>query len=232
MIGPIHQDQAYHRFADARSFFGVPNFADVASSLAFVIVGIAGVLLLWRSAAGRFSAPAEWRAYWWFFAAAALAGIGSAYYHLAPDDARLAWDRLPIAVGFMCLLCALITERSRVAPGATLLVVLAILGAASVLYWRAFDDLRPYALVQFGSLAAILVICAWLPARFSQGWMVFAVAGVYALAKWCELRDPAIYQATGGSLSGHTLKHLLSAAAIAWLLWWLMVRQPASPGHG
>jgi len=231
-FGPIHQDQAYHRFADGRVLLGVQNFADVASSFAFVLVGIAGVLLLWRSSAGRFSSSDEWRGYWWFFCAVALAGIGSAYYHLAPDDARLAWDRMPIAVAFMCLLSALLTERLRISHGWTLLATLAVLGAASVVYWRVFDDLRPYALAQFGSLAAILVICAWLPARFSQGWIVFAVAGVYALAKWCELRDPAIYQATGGSLSGHTLKHLLSAAAIAWLLWWLMVRQPASPGHG
>jgi hypothetical protein len=159
MIGPIPQDQAYHRFADTRAFLGVHNFADVASSLAFVLVGLAGVLVLWRGAAGRFSSPDEYRAYWWFFCAVALTGLGSAYYHLAPDDARLTWDRLPIAVGLMCLLGALIIERFRIAPGATLLAVLAILGAASVLYWRAFDDLRPYALVQYGSLAAIVVLC-------------------------------------------------------------------------
>jgi len=232
MIGPIPQDQAYHRFADSRAFLGVHNFADVASSLAFVLVGIAGVFLLWRAGAGRFSSPDEWRAYGWFFCAVALTGLGSAYYHLAPDDARLTWDRLPIAVGFMCLLCALLTERLRLAPGATLLTVLAIAGAASVLYWRAFDDLRPYVLVQFGSLAAIVVLCAWLPSRYSHGWIIFAVAALYVLAKLCELRDPAIYQFTRGSLSGHTLKHLISAAAIAGLLWWLAFRQPTNSGSG
>ena len=232
MIGPISQDQAYHRFADSRAFLGVHNFADVASSLAFVLVGIAGVLVLWRGGAARFSSPDEWRAYGWFFCAVALTGLGSAYYHLAPDDARLTWDRLPIAVGFMCLLCALLTERLRLAPGATLLIVLAIAGAASVLYWRAFDDLRPYVLVQFGSLAAIVVLCAWLPSRYSHGWIIFAVAALYVLAKLCELRDPAIYRFTGGSLSGHTLKHLISAAAIAGLVWWLAFRQPTNSGSG
>ena len=232
MIGPIPQDQAYHRFADTRAFLGIHNFADVASSLAFVLVGVAGVLLLWRGAAGRFSSADEWRAYWWFFCAVALTGIGSAYYHLAPDDARLTWDRLPIAVGFMFLLCALLTERFRLAPGATLLAVLALLGAASVFYWRAFDDLRPYALVQFGSLVAIVVLCALVPSRYSNGWVIFAVAGLYGLAKLCELRDPAIYQFTGGSLSGHTLKHLISAAAIGGLLWWVAIRQAGSAGHG
>ena len=232
MIGPIPQDQAYHRFADGRAFLGVPNFADVSSSLALVLVGGAGIWLFSRGADDRFSGRDEWRAYWWFSCAVVLAGIGSAYYHLAPDDARLAWDRLPIAVAFMCLLSALITERLRIASGWTLLVLLAFLGAASVLYWRAFDDLRPYALVQFGSFAAMLFLCAWYPSRFSQGWAVFVVAALYALAKLCELRDPQIYEATRGLLSGHTLKHLISAAAIAGVLWWVACRQPVSADHG
>ena len=232
MIGPIPQDQAYHRFADVRAFLGIPNFADVSSSLALVLVGVAGICLLSRAADSRSSGPDEWRAYWWFFCAVALAGVGSAYYHLAPDDARLAWDRLPIAVAFMCLLSALISERLRIAPGWTLLAVLAFLGAASVLYWSAFDDLRPYALVQFGSFAAMVVLCAWYPSRYSQGWAIFAVAALYGLAKLCELRDPLIYQLTGGFVSGHTIKHLLSAAAIAGVLWWVTLRQLVSARHG
>ncbi|HSU63884.1 MAG TPA: hypothetical protein VLJ12_08455 [Burkholderiales bacterium] len=231
-FGPIHQDQAYHRFADGRVLLGVQNFADVASSFAFVLVGIAGVLLLWRSSAGRFSSSDEWRGYWWFFCAVALAGIGSAYYHLAPDDARLAWDRMPIAVAFMCLLSALLTERLRISHGRALLAALAVLGAASVVYWRVFDDLRPYALAQFGSLAAIVLLCAWYPSRFSQGWVVFLVTALYGLAKLCELRDPEIYELTRHLLSGHTLKHLISAAAIAVLLWWVTFRQPISTSHG
>lgn len=232
MIGPIPQDQAYHRFADARGLFGLHNFADVSSSFALVLVGLAGVWLLWRAPGSRFSGPDEWRAYSWFFGAVALAGIGSAYYHLSPDDARLAWDRLPIAVAFMCLLAGLLTERLRIWHGGTLLLVLAILGAASVLYWRAFDDLRPYALAQFGSLLAIVILCASVPSRFSQGWVVFAMAALYGLAKLSELRDAQIYELTRHLLSGHTLKHLISAVAIAGLLWWLTVRQPVSAGHG
>jgi len=52
------------------------------------------------------------------------------------------------------------------------------------------------------------------------------------LAKGCEFRDPAIYALTGGTISGHTLKHLVSAVAVAALLWWLAFRQAASAGHG
>ena len=27
MLAPLHQDQAYHRFADSRALLGIPNFA-------------------------------------------------------------------------------------------------------------------------------------------------------------------------------------------------------------
>ena len=96
----------------------------------------------------------------------------------------------------------------------------------------AFDDLRPYVLVQFGSILAIVVLAAWFPSRYSHGWLIFAVAALYALAKWCEFRDPVIYELTGGTVSGHTLKHLLSAVAVGALLWWVRFRQLGSAGHG
>ena len=232
ILEPLHQDQAYHRFADARAFLGVANFADVASSLAFVLVGLAGLMLLSRGTTSRFVTPDEGRAYAWFFCAVAFAGIGSAYYHLAPDDARLAWDRLPIAIAFLWLLGAVMAERLGMASGAGLLTLLGAIGAASVLYWSALDELRPYVLVQFGSLAAIVVLSAWLPSRYSHGWMIFAVAALYGLAKGCEFRDSLIYELTAGTVSGHTLKHLISAAAVAVLLWWLAFRQALSAGHG
>ena len=40
---PIHQDPAYHQFADARAWLGVPNAWNVWSNLPFVIVGLAAL---------------------------------------------------------------------------------------------------------------------------------------------------------------------------------------------
>lgn len=37
-----------------------------------------------------------------YFAGNALAGFGSAYYHLKPDDDRIIWDRLPVFMYFVC----------------------------------------------------------------------------------------------------------------------------------
>ena len=52
-----------------------------------------------------------------FFAGVALTGLGSAYYHWAPDTPRLFWDRLPMTVGFMALLAAIVAERVSVTAG-------------------------------------------------------------------------------------------------------------------
>jgi hypothetical protein len=66
------------------------------------------------------------------FAATALTCCGSGYYHSAPDSPRLAWDRLPMAIGFMGIVAATVSERISAKAGLRLLVPLCMLGAASV----------------------------------------------------------------------------------------------------
>lgn len=214
MIEPIRQDQAYHDFADDRVLLGIPNALDTLSSLAFVLVGVSGLLLLWRlrGRSPRFEYPWETRAWWLLFAAVAATGVGSAYYHQAPNDARLVWDRLPMAVAFMSLLAAVVGERLGPAAGRRLLVPFVLLGVASVAWWAWLGDLWPYVIVQFGSAVALFVIAVLFPSRYTQGRVLYAVLGLYAIAKICELQDRAIYE-LGHWLSGHTLKHLLAALA-------------------
>jgi hypothetical protein len=219
MIGPIRQPQDYHHFADARSALGIDNAADVLSNFAFVVVGVMGLAFLWRSRGSE-----RLHAYWVLFAATALAGVGSAYYHLAPDDARLVWDRIPIALAVMGLVAAVVGERVSVRAGETLLIPLLVVGAASVLYWGMFDDLRLYGLVQFGGLATVLVLAVLFPSRYTKGETIFLAGALYGLAKLCELQDREIYRLTGELISGHTLKHLLAAMALYVLLWALQRR--------
>src|SRR5207244_12895519 len=83
-----------------------------------------------------------------------LTGLGSAWYHAAPDNARLVWDRLPMPLVFMGMLSAVVAERIGVAAGLVLLPVFLASGLASIAYWHASEaagagDLRPYVLVQF-----------------------------------------------------------------------------------
>jgi hypothetical protein len=234
MIGPIQQDPTYHAFADDRAFLGVANVADTLSSLMLLAVGMAGLLLLWRertsSGTGRFLAQEEMLPYWALFACVALTGLGSAYYHLAPSDTRLIWDRLPMAAGFMCLLAAAIAERVSARVAMQLMVPFIALGMASVLYWPAsaafgFEDLRPYYAVQFGSLVAVLSLCAMFPSPYTKGKAIPAAIGVYGIAKLFELNDRQIYE-LGEWVSGHTLKHVTAAAAVYLLLWSLRHRMP------
>jgi hypothetical protein len=219
LIPPIPQDPAYHRLADARSWLGIPNALNVLSNAGFVLVGALGLgFLNHRGAtAPAFRAPGERWPYLVFFAGLFLTGLGSAYYHWAPGNLRLAWDRLPLAITLMGLLDAVIAERIGVRAALRLLGPLVALAALSVGYWalteqRDAGDLRPYALVQFYPLVAIPLMIWLLPARYAGSAGLLAAAGIYALAKVPELADAWILSATR-VVSGHTLKHLLAALA-------------------
>jgi hypothetical protein len=160
-----------------------------------------------------------------------LTGIGSGYYHWEPGDARLAWDRLPLAITLMGLLAATIAERIGVRAGLRLLGPLVAIGAGSVLYWRwtelqGVGDLRLYALVQFFPLVAVPLMLWWLPPRYTRGGDLLAAAATYAAAKGPELLDGRILSATR-VVSGHTLKHLLAALAGYWVVRMLRHRRPA-----
>lgn len=223
---PLAQLQEYHRFADARAIGGIANAADTLSNLAFLVVGALGLAFLQRERAsassGRFASPREIRPYWVFFAGVALTSAGSAWYHLAPDDARLVWDRLPMTIAFMSLIAAVVSERISVRAGDALLWPLVLLGLASVLYWRwsalaGFENLRPYLAVQFGSIAVVLAVSLLYRSRYTHGWVIYALAATYGIAKLAEIYDRSIYEA-GHWLSGHTLKHLAAALGVYLLL--------------
>src|SRR5262245_16388109 len=91
----VSQRASYHEFADQRSWLGIPNFLNVASNLPFVLVGIAGMAFTWRARAGEgnFVDARERWPYFWLFVGVFLTGFGSAYYHWAPDNGSLLWDR-------------------------------------------------------------------------------------------------------------------------------------------
>jgi hypothetical protein len=216
----IPQPQDYFAFADGRTFLGVPNALNVLSNAAFAVVGAAGLLLL----RGRITFRDARERWPWvvFFVGVALTSVGSAWFHLAPSNESLVWDRLPMAVGFMGLFAALVSERISPAAGLRLLGPLVAAGIGSVIYWIATEhagagDLRPYYVVQFYPLAAILLVLVLFRPAYTgtAGWLVGL--GSYGTAKWAEVADGRVFAALG-FVSGHTLKHLLAAAGIAALL--------------
>lgn len=229
LLAPIPQPLTYHNFADHRAWLGIANFGDVLSNLPFAIVGVLGLIVLFTPGRTKFLDPRERWPYFVMFASLILTAWGSAYYHLAPDNGRLVWDRIPIMIVFMALLAAVIAERVSVNAGLMLFPALEALGVASVLYWRSSElrghgDLRFYAAVQVYAIL-ILLLALLLPPRYTRGSDFAAVVGFYALAKALEEGDRQVF-AVGHFVSGHTLKHLAAAAAGYWVLRMLKKRQP------
>jgi hypothetical protein len=221
LLPPIPQPLSYHNFADHRAWLGIPNFGDVASNLPFAIVGLWGLLVLFTPGKTKFLDPRERWLYVVMFSALILTALGSAYYHLAPDNGRLVWDRIPIMIVFMALLAAVIAERVSVNAGLALFPVLEALGVASVLYWRSSElrghgDLRCYAAVQVYAILIVL-LALLLPPQYTRGSDFAVVVGFYALAKILEEGDRQVF-AVGHLVSGHTLKHVAAAAAGCWVL--------------
>ena len=148
-----------------------------------------------------------------FFAGVILTSVGSAYYHLAPDNERLVWDRLPMTVVVMALLAAIIAERISAKTGITILLPLLALGIGSVFYWQRFDDLRPYGFVIFFPMLLVPMLIALFPVKNTSGEYLIYLVGFYLLAKLCEYFDAQIF-AAGGVISGHTLKHVIAALGL------------------
>jgi hypothetical protein len=220
----IHQPLAYHRFADTRTLFAVPNFWNVVSNLPFLLVGVAGLAWIARhiGKVNRALRPA-WLV---LFAGVCLVGLGSSWYHLHPDNASLVWDRLPMTLAFMALFAIVLGEHVDMRLVRLLLWPLLLAGLVSVLYWRASDDLRPYALVQFLPVLLIPLLLLLYPRRGSGAlWLALAL---YVLAKLLEQFDAAVYAALGGSISGHSLKHVAAAAGMGALWLGLRARQSGS----
>ena len=228
LLPPIPQPLSYHNFADQRARLGIPNFADVVSNLPFAVVGLWSLIFLFGPQGSKFSDPRERWPYVVMFAALILTAFGSAYYHLAPDNARLVWDRIPIMIVFMALVAAVIAERVSVPVGLALFPVLEAVGVASVLVWRASElgghsDLRFYAAVQVYSIL-VLPLVLLFPPKYTRGYDFAVVVALYVLAKILEVADRQVF-ALGHLISGHTLKHLAAAAAGYWILRMLKKRQ-------
>lgn len=214
-------DAAATGLSQLRGWLGIPNFGDVASNVPFAIVGIWGLVFLVGMRGGRFSDPRERWLYEVVFAGLILTAVGSAYYHLAPDNDRLVRDRIPIMVVFMALLAAVIAERVTIGLGLALFPVLEMAGIGSVLVWRAGElqshgDLRCYAAVQVYAIL-ILLLALLFPPKYTRGADFAAVVGFYVLAKILEESDRQVF-ALVHVVSGHTLKHLAAATAGYWIL--------------
>lgn len=225
--GRIAQPAHYHDFADHAALFGIPHAGDVLSNAGFALVAIWGWLTL-RPRRASEALRGGWPGYRLFLTGLLLTAFGSAFYHLAPDNFSLIWDRLPIALVCAGLIAGVrgdIFDGSNTAIEAT---VLALCAVASVAWWAITEshgagDLRPYLLLQGLALILIPLWQAICRAPRSDRIAFGAAMGLYILAKAAEVFDHEIAAALG-FVTGHTLKHLIATAATAAVVWGLTRR--------
>lgn len=223
MLPRIPQPLQYHEFADQRACFGAPNCFDTASNALFMLAGLAGLHFLFSEAGRRaFIDAREAIPYRLLFLAAILVGLGSGYYHLAPDNGRLVWDRAAISLALMSLFAALLCERVSLAAGLRLLPLLLAAGLGSAIWWgwseaQGRGDLRAYGLMQLYPMLLIPLLLWLYPPRYSGDRDILAVIGLYLLALLFDLTDRQVAALTG-VVSGHTLKHIVAALAMYWVV--------------
>jgi hypothetical protein len=215
---PIPQPLDYHAFVDQRTIWGIPNFWNVASNVPFLVFGLMGA----ADVARRKSLPRKW-IYLTFFAGTCLVAPGSGYYHLAPSNDTLVWDRLTVAIVFMAFFSILVAEYVSERVGRLTFIPLEVLGVGSVVYWHFTEmagrgDLRPYIVTQFLPIILIPLMLLLFPSRLWSARLLWAVLGSYVLAKLLELFDAQVFALTGHVISGHSLKHVAAALGACFFL--------------
>jgi len=204
IVGPVQHGPSFHAYADQRALLGIPHFADVASNAIFLIVGVVG-------AATRRGALV--RA---MFAAIAAIGVGSAAYHVAPSDATLVLDWIPIAIASALLTAVNLADRVHRRAGVIAAIAMPAAAIASVIFWYLGGgtdggDMRWYGLVQGLGVALVPIVIVLYPeGRLTRAWLLAGVAA-FVLARVAAASDQALLYAIG--VSGHTCKHLLAGVA-------------------
>lgn len=212
LIGPpLAQPLQYHEFADQRVLGGIPHALDVLSNLPFGIAGALGLYSL-SSLPPRTLSNMQRAMALLFFIGLLFTAAGSCWYHWRPDDAGLAIDRSGMAVAFAGVLGLAAAGRVSARAGAALGLAVLLLAPFSIVA-ASSGNLLQWAVLQFGG-AALLVWLALLRPRYwalDIRWSIVILA--YAAAKAVEMYDHEIFRFSDQWISGHTLKHLLAAAA-------------------
>jgi hypothetical protein len=223
-FGALAQDPGYHLFADTRALGPIPRAADVLTNLVIFAAGLAAAAL-WRRMR---IAPEERAAYGLLVVGILATAAGSAWYHWAPSDARLVWDRLPMTLVLAALFALVLADRIHPGFARAAWWPFALLGAVSVVWWAATGDLHLYLMVRVGAGVGIVCLLLLRRGRHTRArWLVAAIA-LDVVMTIAERLDHEIFAATGGLVSGHSVKHLLAGALLGCVLAWLAWREPVA----
>lgn len=211
---PLAQPDYYTHFADPRPWLGIPNAADVLSNLLFVVAGVLGLRVLARLPRAALGL-AQRRLAALFFAGLLLTALASGWFHWQPDSAGLAADRLGMTVAFAGVLGLGVAGYVSARAGGLFALALLLGGPLTVAVWATSGNLLPWALLQGGGMVLLVVLAVLRPPPGALAVRWGLLIAIYALAKGLELADQTVFALSGQLVSGHSLKHLLSALA-AW----------------
>jgi hypothetical protein len=160
-----------------------------------------------------------------------LTGVGSAWYHWAPDAQGLVLDRMGMAVTFAGALALAVAERVGQKPAVCVMRLTLVVAVLSAVMPLTHGNVLPWAVVQFGGMALMVWLALHQPRAGALGVRLGVLIGLYALAKLLELGDDAVFHATGDVVSGHSLKHLVAGLA-AWPVLRAMRQNARATGRG
>ncbi|MFN8769481.1 MAG: ceramidase domain-containing protein [Neisseriaceae bacterium] len=218
----VAQPLSYHIFADNRTLFGIKNFMNVISNIAFIVAGGYGLMLVFSKTNEHSISKDRSMPYLIFFLSSVLVGFGSGYYHLNPDNLSFFWDRLPMSIMLMSIFCAIFADRVNQKIGYYLVLPLGLIGLISVIYWECSEligrgDLRFYFWAQAYPFIMVILVMLLYPPKHSHTYLIIAAIVSYGIAKVCEFLDKGIYTITFHLISGHTLKHLFAALSVLFI---------------
>lgn len=207
---PAQDSARYMHFADQRTLWGIPHALDVLSNLSFLVVGLWGLYQYVKFE--RESRDCIFKAF--LSVALILTACGSAYFHWEPTLDRLYWDRLPMSFAFGAIIGWIISDKLSFPVGLGGAAMCALVGAITLTLWKfGLGDLKPYYVLQYGGLVLGLGLCLFVPGRTFSNRNFLLGFFLYVIAKVLEVQDGPIFHSTE-IVSGHTLKHLVAAAAV------------------
>jgi len=235
-----------HDYADKRAFTlgcgcpALPNGMDVLTNIPIgVASGLGLIVMLVEYGTCTSQNTEDAQAIWWSWTCTFVGGIcvcfGSSYYHWAPCNRTLVWDRGPIAVIAVSTACAVIVERTNIIAllgGESIFYILPVLngfGVYSVYLFGVHKQLRAYYFAQYGCIAILTSALVLFPCPHARGEVMVLNVVLYGFAKLLEEAwDYRLYEATGGRLSGHSAKHLVVALVVGCSIYMLAGREPDS----
>lgn len=224
LMPAIYQPASYINFADQRSFnwriYTIPNFLDTLTNIPYTIFGLIGLCYFYTHKNLNF-VKAEKILILISLLGFVLTGFASSYFHLQLTPFSLFIDRLGMSIIFIGLIGLIINYNFSINYTLITLPIISIFIILSNYYWLITNNIAPWSLAQ--TLGIIIILGHCFKKNNHRIFINFIwIIGLYLISKLFEFGDEFFYKLTFETISGHSLKHLISAFAALPIIWYLI----------